>query len=155
MVHEDRSQLLEPFIEATETALAEMAGAEIMIRATGRANRPPQGDDVSAVVDLRCDSGGCLVLTFPRLTAAALAARVFAGVLKEVDADLIGDCVGEIANVVAGQAKALLADTPRRFSIAVPKTVIGPVPELEAARARDCWAVEFKTEFGEFALQLV
>jgi chemotaxis protein CheX len=152
---EIRSQLLEPFITAMRTALAEMAGAAAVARAATRTQRPPAWGDLSIVVRLTSATDGFLVLSFPQRTAAALTEQVLTGEVKEIDGDLIGDCVGEIANVVAGQAKTLLGGTPYHFSFSVSQVVNGCAPELEPHAGRDWLVVVFGTDVGEIAMQLL
>jgi chemotaxis protein CheX len=150
------SQLVEPFIAAAQATLAEMGGTDVVVRAAVRTRRSqaPAGD-VAAVVRLTFTTEGYLVLAFSQRTAAALAGRVFSGVLKEIGEDLVCDCVGEIANVVAGQAKALLAGTPYHFTFSVPRVVIGGAPELGPHQGRDCLFVAFDSDLGEIAMQLL
>jgi chemotaxis protein CheX len=154
VVGEVRDKLLEPFITAACTALGEMAGTEVIARAVYRKTLPPALGDIAAVVELLSAREGFLVLSFPKQTAAALAGRILAGVTKEVDEDLICDCMGEIANVVAGQAKALLADTPYRFTFSLPKVVVGG-REFDPKQGQDYLVVVFSSDLGEFAMQLV
>jgi chemotaxis protein CheX len=152
---EVRSHLLEPFIEATRAALAEMAGVEVVVRAAVRTDLPQALGDVSVVVQLSSATEGHLVLGFPHRTAAALTERVLTGALKQIDEGLIRDCVGEIANVVAGQAKSLLAGTPYHFSFSLPRVVIGSASKLGLLPCRDCLVVAFSTDLGDIALQLL
>jgi chemotaxis protein CheX len=70
-----------------------------------------------------------------------------------VDENLIRDCAGEIANVVAGQAKAMLAGGPYRFTFALPQ-VIADAKEWQHQQGLDCLVVAFKSDQGEFALLL-
>jgi CheY-specific phosphatase CheX len=60
--------------------------------------------------------------------------------------------VGEIANVIAGQAKAILADTPYRFTFTVPEVVAAR--EFRPPQSLDCLVVAFRSDQGDFALQL-
>jgi chemotaxis protein CheX len=152
---ETHCPLLEPFIAGTQAALTEMAGAEVIVRTAVRTGLCPAPDDVSAVVQIASATWGFLVLSFPQRTAAALVKRILAGAQQEIDANLICDGVGEIANVVAGQAKALLAGTPHHFTFSLPQVVIGASPKLAAQTGHDCWVVSFSTELGEFALRLL
>jgi CheY-specific phosphatase CheX len=96
---------------------------------------------------------GALVLSFPQTTAAALARRILAGVTTEVDESLIRDCVGEIASVVTGQAKALIAERPFRFGFSLPQVVVN-AEEFQPQQGSDSLVVEFNCDQGEFALQL-
>jgi len=148
-----REQLLEPFITATRAALGEMASTDVVVRAVCQNPGPHVLGDISAVLRLTSATQGTLVLSFPERTAAALAGRILASVSAEPDEQLIRDCVGEIGNVVAGQAKALLAGTPYHFTFSLPRVVPG-VDDFQPAPGLDCLAVVFNSEQGEFALRL-
>ena len=77
-----------------------------------------------------------LVLSFPAQTAAALAGRVLAEVAQAPDDDLVRDCMGELANVIAGQAKTLLAETPYQLLLATPSILSGAGLEVGLAAGR-------------------
>jgi chemotaxis protein CheX len=151
---EVRENLLEPFIAAVRAALGEMAGAEPVVRAVYRKPMQHAFGDIAAVILLRSVRGDAsLVLGFPQATAAALARRILAEVKHAVEEDLIRDCVGEIANVVAGQAKALLAERPVRFEFRLPQMVVNAA-EFQPCQGVDCLVVIFDCDHGSFALQL-
>jgi chemotaxis protein CheX len=147
-----REHLLEPFVTATRAALIEMAGTEVVVRAVNR--KPPQQTAVTAVVGLAATAERFLVLSFPKETAAAFAGRILAGVAPEVDERLVRDCVGEIANVIAGQAKALLAGTSYRFTFSLPM-VVAHGPADWPPQDLDCLVVAFGSDLGDFNLQLL
>jgi chemotaxis protein CheX len=154
-----RDGLLAPFIEAACLTLREWAGTEAVVRAVWRAARPRTLGDVSAVLGLASDREGALVLSFPARIAAALAVRALAGTpLDEAKGepaeDLICDCMGEIANVVAGQAKALLAGTPYRFTFSLPTVVNGAGHEVANNEDGESLFVAFDSDLGDFAMQL-
>jgi chemotaxis protein CheX len=130
-----------------------MAGTEVVVRDVYRKPLHHTLGDVAAVIELLSVTEGFLVLGFPQRTAAALAGRILAGTTEEVGEELVRDCVGEIANVVAGQAKAILADTPHRFTFSLPKIVVG-AGEILPQQGPDCLVVDFGSYQGEFALQL-
>lgn len=150
----DRFELAEPFVEAVRTALGELAGLEVEVRSVELTVPRRQPDDVSAIVPLYSAHNSNLILTFPGPTATALARRVFAGVLNEPDMNLIRDCVGEVANVIAGQAKSLLAATPRNFRFGVPRTLLGTEPQNWLGESRVELVVFFTTEAGDFSIEL-
>jgi chemotaxis protein CheX len=154
VIGEVRENLLEPFIAATRAALGEMAGAEPVVRAVSRKPMQHALGDIAAVIRLRSIRGDAsLVLGFPQRTAAALARRILADATQAVEEDLIRDCVGEIANVVAGQAKALLAERPVRFEFRLPQMVVNGA-EFRPPKGLECLVVVFDCDQGEFALQL-
>jgi CheY-specific phosphatase CheX len=149
-----REKLLEPFITGVRAALGEMARTELVIRAFCRTTLPHPLGDIAAVVGLSSPAGGVLIFGYPRRTAAALSRRILSGVTEEVDDRLIRDCVAEIANVAAGQAKALLAETPYRFSFSLPVVFEAHDPEVCPSSGLDCLLVIFASDVGELALHL-
>jgi chemotaxis protein CheX len=148
-----REELVEPFIAATRATLGEMAEIEVVVRAVSQRALDHTLGDISAIVRLTSAIKGLLVLGFPKPTARALAERVV-GVGDEIDDGLIQDCMGEIANVIAGQAKALLASTRYHFAMSIPEVVAGGSP-LAANGSSGCVIVFFGSELGDFALQLI
>ncbi len=150
---EIRHKLVDPFITATRAALGEMARTEVVARAVYQNRGHHMLADVTAVIRLTSVIEGCLVLSFPERTAATLAKRMLADVSAEVDEQLTRDCVGEIGNVIAGQAKALLAGTPYHFSFSLP-TVIVDAEDFHPPPGLDCLIVALHSNPGEFTLQL-
>ena len=150
---EIRTQLVEPLIAATCAALSEMAGLEMTVRSVYRKAMHHALGDIAAVFRLRSSNEGFLVLGFPHQTAVAFARRILAEVTPNVEENLVRDCAGEIANVVAGQAKALLAETPYRLAFHMPQVVID-AKEFRPPQNLTCLVVAFRTDPGEFAVQL-
>jgi CheY-specific phosphatase CheX len=143
-------ELLEPFITAVATTLREMPGTEIVVRDTFRAAGGEGLADVSAILQLDAEVEGWLILSLPAGTAEALAGRVLADISGKPDEGMVRDCVHELLNVIAGQAKALLFGTPRHFTFTTP-TVLTAVPP-GAATGR--WVIGFDSEVGVFSLHL-
>src|SRR5512147_732929 len=103
-----------------------MAGVEVIVRSIDRHAAPVAIGDVRAAVAIKASFDGLLILSFSAPAAASVSRRILAGFRQELNPDMIRDCVGEIANVVAGQAKALLAGTPYHFLFSPP---IGGTPD--------------------------
>jgi chemotaxis protein CheX len=145
---------LESFITATTVALAEMASTEVAVREVHRGTLDDSLGDISAVVAITSVSEATLVLSFPRATAAAIAERVLADVQDERNDSLVGDCIGEIANVIAGQAKTMLAGTPHQLTFSLPRVVIGNLPESRTEPSQRCLIVALGSDLGDFTLRL-
>jgi CheY-specific phosphatase CheX len=151
-----RQSLLEPFIAATCAALGEMANTEVAVAAVYRqasTDMDRLGSDISVVLGLPSPREGSLILSFPKTTASALGAKILAGVTDAPDEALVRDCVREIANVVAGQAKALLAESPYRFTFSLP-AVLPDGKVFEPQRGHDCLSIDFRCDAGQFAMRL-
>jgi chemotaxis protein CheX len=151
---EVREQLLEPFISAAHLTLTELARTDLAVRSVYRTALPQTLGDLSAVLGITPEGGDVLVLSFPASTAAALAGRILAEVTQAPDEELIRDCMGELANVIAGQAKTLLAETPHKLVLATPSILSGAGLEVGPHPGAEGLVVVFASDVGDFALQI-
>lgn len=135
-----RDQLLKAFDTGVVTSMRELAGVEAVRRGRGAGVA-----GVAAALRLEIGEGWWAALAFPDASAAALARRVLAGIADEPDAALVRDCVAELLNVTAGQAKTLLYGTAHHFTFATPTTP----PEMAVGDG-----VGFESECGTFSLYL-
>src|SRR5260370_11522250 len=121
-----REQILAPFLVAVETALREVALTEGAERDAYQVKSRRLYGDVVALLELSSGAEGCLALGVSAPTAAALARRVLTETRGHVDEAVIRDCIGEIANVAARQAKALLHCTPDQVTFGTPNNATDP-----------------------------
>jgi chemotaxis protein CheX len=155
MVDKDSwSQPLESFIKATVVALAEMASTEVTVQEVYQATLESAWGDISAVLRIKSATEGILVLSFPERTAVTIARQVIADAREQINESLVRDCVGEIANVIAGQAKTLLGGTSHQFTFSLPQVVVANSPPSLSERRRDCLVIAFRSALGEFAMRL-
>jgi chemotaxis protein CheX len=151
---EVRERLVEPFIAAACLVLRECAGTEAVVRAVYRQTLPRPFGDMTAMLRLAGATEEILTLSCPMETAAALAGRMLTGVTPDPDEALVRDCLGELANVIAGQAKALLAGTPYHFTFSPPLVLSGVGQEIRPNLGTDCLVIAFGSDVGDVALQL-
>jgi chemotaxis protein CheX len=150
----DREECLQSFIQATCTTLAEMAEVVANVREVYATSTPRCKGDVTVVLGLTPTPGAKLVLDFPGPTASALADRVLAEVGGTSDDALIRDCMGELTNVIAGQAKALLHGTSHAFAFSTPKIMSNRDLLPGTATGREFLIAVFASIAGDFTLQL-
>jgi chemotaxis protein CheX len=149
-----REQLVEPFISAASMTLAELAQTELAVRSVYRTAAPRTLGDVSAVLGLTATRDEMLILSLPATTAEALAGRILADVTRAPDDDLVRDCMGEVANVIAGAAKTLLAETPYQLLLATPSILSGAGLEVGSRPGLEGLVVVLDSDAGPFALQV-
>lgn len=149
-----RQQLLEPFIAAAQLALGEMTGTEVVARTVYRTGRSGLLADLAAVLPVASPTVAALVLHFSGQVATALAGRILAEVIAEPDEAMTRDCLGELANVVAGQAKALLLGTPYHFTLSTPTVVAADQPEAFPLPQAESLVAVLDSAAGEFVLQI-
>lgn len=143
---------INPFIASVKNVFQMMVATDVNV------GRPfvisPQAEpnaDVSAVIGLSGDAVGCVVLTFSMDTAIKAAER-FAGIeLTERHPDF-GDAIGELANMVAGQAKAKLDGL--NVSISLPSVIIGREHVISQSRQSPRLALPCDADIGRFHVEV-
>jgi len=103
--------------------------------------------DVTGIVTFAGDLVGAMILTFPADVSAKIVKR-FADLDAETyDPDFL-DAVGELANMVAGQAKSRFTDCEAIISI--PTVVCGPAHHVNRRKLAPWVVVPASCEDGTF-----
>lgn len=146
-------EYINPFIAATVKALEVMAGIQPKRgKLFVKTDRAASGD-ISGVIGLAGEAVGSVAVTFPE----ALARRVYAAMVGEEADGLhegVRDAVGEIANMIAGGAKAALTKEGYQFRIAIPTIVVGKNHEIEHKGQGPCLVVPFEVDGDTFWVEV-
>lgn len=144
------SSLLDPFVQGVEELLSSMLGVSAEVVGAGN----PCPCFVSGVVSIQGDSNGQMALSFPRDAAVLFVADMLGLDPSEVDSDMMQDGIGEMANIVAGGAKAKLARHEHKIVFSLPSIVTGENHTLTLFRGGELEIRQFETERGTFRLLL-
>lgn len=113
---------INPFLSAVQNVF------ETMIKVPYKLGKPTLKIDntasyeVSGIIGITGDVNGCVVVSFPLKIALQLASALIDENLTEVDADCT-DAIGEIANMVVGDAKRNFPES--NTTVSVPSVVVG------------------------------
>ena len=112
-------EVVEAFTSAAITALQELTQFEALSEQVPAVAAVEMSNVVTATVQLVRKLPGKMTLVLTEETASRLAARYLP---KEtlLTAEIVDDVAGEIANVIAGQAKTILKGTPYHFKMSTP-----------------------------------
>lgn len=147
-------ELLRPFVAAAQLAFEQMAGLSLAVRGSYRLPDFRTSGNVSAVIGLAGPGQGALVLSLGEDVAQAAARRVLAEVDDNPDRELVDDCVGELANIIAGQARGMLADSPYEFAFGTPRLVSGVGHEIARDPGAPCLVLDFTSDVGDVQMQV-
>lgn len=113
---------INPFVIATQEVFKTMVHLPITL---GKPYLRQSGDpkyDVSATIGISGAVTGSAILSFPLNVAVAVASGLAGAPSTELDQDAI-DALGEVANMIAGSAKAKLPGGANKLSL--PNVVLG------------------------------
>lgn len=156
MAQKINTAFIVPFIEAVHSTFEMMMGRKVTRKDVYIKKNYVMFGDVSGVIGVSGISAGTTAISFP----ASLAIRTVEDILGEKVTGGIGDVmvhdgVGEIINMIAGQAKTTLATTPMKFDITLPTIISGRGHELYHKQDTQCTSIIFATDDDqEFSLDL-
>jgi chemotaxis protein CheX len=144
--------MIGPVRDATINVIATMAMVSpVAGEAFVKTNKKSKGD-VSGVIGLAGPKKGVIVLSF----SAGAICRIVGGMLgmeyTAIDQD-VADAVGELANMISGDARRRLHEMGLDFEAGLPTVVQGPGHEIESVTNGPVWAIPFKVDGHEFEVE--
>ena len=146
-----RVECINPFIRSLDNTFATMLGCQVRqgkleLKADSAANH-----EISGVIGLSGKALGTVVLSLSREVALKAASAMLMCEIDEINADVI-DAVGELANVVAGGAKAQLEEY--NLNTSLPSVITGRNHSVRFPSDVTPIIVPFDTDWGPLALEV-
>jgi chemotaxis protein CheX len=145
-------ELAKPFIKAAVSVISTMAFI------TPRAGKPfvkknsvAQGD-VTGLVGLTGEKNGSVSLSFSKACAVAIVKNMLGDDISDIMND-VKDAVGEITNMVSGQARAGLAEKGLVFQGSTPSVIMGDGHTISHMARTPIMAIPFETDHGGFTIE--
>jgi chemotaxis protein CheX len=145
-------ELAKPFIKAAINVISTMA---FMTPKPGKPfvkkNNMAQGD-VTGLVGLTGDKSGSVSISFSKPCAVAIVKNMLGDDIQDIMND-VKDAVGEITNMVSGQARAGLAEKGLIFQGSTPSVIMGDNHTISHMAKTPIMAIPFETESGNFTIE--
>lgn len=148
-------EYINPFIDSTKKLMEIMVGIQqFEKKGITVETKLASMFDVSAVIGVTGDCTGAIVLSFSEGVAQEMLSRLLGEPIVDFNDDVC-DAVGEMVNIITGNAQAQLQESGmNNLNRAVPTVVVGKGQAIRVAPSTPCINVEFSTELGGFALQV-
>jgi chemotaxis protein CheX len=146
-------KLINPFIESTLHVLLTIAGIEAEKGKPFLKKDNVARGDVSGVIGLTGDMNGIISVTFTEKCILHIVSGMLGEEMKEVNEEIC-DAVGEIANMISGQARKTLADQGTNLEAAIPSVVMGKDHKIAHLTQQPITAMPFSTAGGEFTIEI-
>ena len=137
--------------QAVEKVFATMLSLEVHVQAPKIKQPGEPRLDVSGLIGLTGDMTGAVVLSFPMETARRVVG-LFAGAPLEPGSADFADAIGELVNMVAGNAKAQF--TGFKVSISCPSVIVGPGHQVCVQQDALTVAIPCTCDCGDFVLEV-
>jgi len=142
---------INPFIASISNTFETMCGVRVIIGKPTLKTESSERIEVSAIIGFSGDAAGTVALCFGFDTASRLA-TAFAGMEITPEHEDFGDALGELANMVAGGAKAKLKGFD--ISISLPSVVIGDRQRILASKNTPRLYLPCETDSGNFRVEV-
>ncbi|MGO9110533.1 MAG: chemotaxis protein CheX [Thermoguttaceae bacterium] len=144
-------EYINPFIAATLNVFDTMAGMELRRGNPSLKDGIEPSHEVSAMIGLSGKANGTVVLSVEREVAIQVAAALLQEQPPELNAD-VTDAMGEMANMIAGQAKAQLEHLS--MTLGLPTVVTGPGHCLQCPSNAMRICIPFCSSWGALDLEV-
>lgn len=144
--------LAKPFVQAAINVLSAVAGLS-PTPGTPFVKKDSQArGDVSAIVGITGCKTGAVALSFSQSCAIALVRGMLGDDIEDILADT-RDAVGEVTNMISGQARATLSEMGIPLQGSTPSVVFGANHTLAFPGQASTVVIPFSTEYGDFHLE--
>ncbi len=144
-------EFINPFITSLANAFQTMLCCEVRRGGLSLGSTAGPRYEISGIIGLSGRAVGTVVVSFSRNVALKAASAMLLTEATQINADVI-DAVGELANMVAGGAKAELEEY--QLSISLPSVVTGAGHAIRFPSNVTPVRVPFDTDWGAVSLEV-
>jgi len=136
-----KQDFLMPFIDGVKATFKTMASTEAHLQTLNYAKEDDHFfGDVSGVMGISGKNGeGFVGITFPEALAEHLVCKLLNISKDELEEGDIFDGVGEMVNMITGNAKNALLGTTYHFNLSLPNVIAGKDHEVGFRKDTPCW----------------
>jgi len=142
---------INPFVKSIANTFQTMCGLSINVEKPQLKSGDDPSSDVSGVIGFSGDAAGSVALLF-NYDVASKIASAFAGTEINEDHDDFSDAIGELANMVAGGAKAQFEGL--NISISLPNVIRGKNHNLSGSKSAPRLIIPCNTDMGTFYMEI-
>ncbi len=146
-------ELVNPFIDATMKVLETMASTKAQAGKPFLKNDGMARGDVSSVIGLTGETRGTISISFTEECILPIVSNMLGEQIAELNEE-IKDAVGEIANMISGQARVRLEQMGRSLKAAIPTVISGKGHSLTHMSSSPVIGVPFTTDQGAFTIEV-
>jgi len=146
-----KAKYVNPFLAASMTLFKDFLDLDITAGKPFVLEDKYRLDDVSALIGLAGETTGAVVLSFSHDTALKVVSRMEGKNYQFLGAEVL-DGVGELVNIIAGNAKKDLTDF--RISISLPGVITGNNYQIRWPSGIPVICIPFESEIGRFTVNV-
>lgn len=145
-------EIAKPFIKATQDVMSTMAGMQPVVGKPFVKNDDGSMGDVSAYITISGHKNGKIYIKFSKQCAVTMVKNMLGDDVEDILQD-VQDAVGEITNMISGQARAGLSQMGLKFEGSTPTVVMGKKKADDPLSSSPVVSIPFSTDSGGFSVE--
>ncbi len=146
-------KIINPFINATINVLKTMAFMTVEAGTPYLKKDYTAEGDVTGIIGITGEVNGSVSVTFDEGSILQIVSNMFGEDMKELNSE-IADAVGEISNMISGQARKDLEEEGKVFQAAIPSVITGKNHVIRHITNGPRVAIPFTTGDGNFTIEV-
>jgi chemotaxis protein CheX len=146
-------KIKEKIIESTQEIFSTMVMMDVSVEDVDVEGSGKLHDTITGLIGLAGTQKGVLAIHIPYPVALAITSNFLGMDVVEINED-VEDAVGELANMLGGNVKAVLAENGRDIDLSLPTTISGASYNFQPSKDVMKIVVEFGTVSGHFLVEL-
>ena len=146
-------KLVNPFINATINVLETMAFVSVNAGKPYLKKDNVAVGDVTGILGLTGVANGTISVTFEEKCILTVVSNMFGETMTELNSE-IADAVGELTNMISGQARRELGEMGKVFKAAIPSVITGRNHSVTHFTDGPKIAIPFEIDNGDFTIEI-
>jgi len=146
-----RVEFINPFVSAVSKTFETMVNLKVTRSAPVLKENEKTLYPISGIIGLSGHLVGTAILTMSEQLALKAASVMLMDEQETINADVL-DAIGELTNMVAGNAKSQLEEY--KFSLSLPNVICGANTEVHFPEHSQPISIPFDSDFGPFAIEV-
>jgi len=138
---------INPFLSAVINVLETMANVKVKPGKPYINKHRTAVGDVTGILNISGHTNGVISLTLSKEAVLTIVNNMLFESFTEIN-DEIADAVGELTNMISGQARIKLSEQGKKFQAGTPKIIIGKGKELDHIPSAPILSIPFTIEGG-------
>lgn len=146
-----KSEHITPFIESAISVFQTMLGCSAKLNGLEQLESYVVSYDITGVIGMSGSTSGDVVISFEKQVALSATEALLGGSYDTINDDVI-DAVGELTNMIAGQAKAQISKSD--MNLALPTVIVGRDHTIRFPSRIKPMSVPFESDWGAFNIEV-
>jgi len=146
-----KSEHINPFIESTVNVFGTMLGCPVHRTGVSINDNFTPDYDVTGIIGLSGKASGDVIISFEKQFALS-ATEALVGEKFDSINDEVVDTIGELTNMIAGNAKSNMAEL--EMNLALPTVIVGKNHAIRFPSRVKPISIDFESEWGRFEIEV-